>query len=288
MSCLYLHKSPTSRNVIAFAVARIARVIPLFLAVLVGSFILKRFDFLGQFVYEINNVIDFASHIFLLHGTSILWTIPTELHFYALFALAWICRPRLGATIYIIISLIILIDFMWGFRYDTTSILGLTVTPTIIIALPYFVVGAVMGHVYRSWQPPEGLSNNYFVLVLALIPLLFPNTFYYITGRQHGMWSDMGVLLFVSGIFFVFVFLIPNENKIISNTVGDFFGRISYSLYLLHMPLLLLFRYLGLIQGVFGLILFIATTSVVSQLSFALLEHPSRKFIKARLSNNKT
>ncbi len=286
MSYLYFHKPPTFENVKAFAVARIARVAPLFMAVVIVSYGVRslNLDFVGQFVYEVTEFNELLSHIFLLDGVSVLWTIPAELHFYALFALAWTLRSHIGVKVYVMVALLIFVDILWGFRYDAYSILGLTVTPTIIIALPYFVVGTVIGHLRRTWRFPERLQSHYFVLVLAMIPLLFPQTFQHITGREHGMWTDMGVLVAVSGIFFVYVFLIPDVNKITANSVGDFFGRISYSLYLLHIPLLLVFRYLGLIQGFFGLILYLAAASLVSQISYSVFEHPMRRSIRTRFT----
>jgi peptidoglycan/LPS O-acetylase OafA/YrhL len=71
MSVLYWDKEPTLENLLAFMRARFARVLPLYLLIVVVSFAFR-------WPYAVNDVGMFASHLFFLHGTSSLWTIPPE------------------------------------------------------------------------------------------------------------------------------------------------------------------------------------------------------------------
>lgn len=282
MSYLYLDQISNPHNLKKFFQARVARVVPLYLLIVSGSYLLCQLahEPLSHALYPINDWRALASHLLLLHGTDVLWTIPPEMQFYALFGLAWILRARIGSGLYVMVALLMVADYFWGFRVETTTVYGLTVTPSIIKALPYFVCGAVMGQAYRHNKIPASMLSNRYLFLLAIIPLLYPNIFHLITGRQSELWADVGLLIVLSGIFFAVVFMVPEENVVLENAVGDFYGRISYSLYLLHFPVLKLFKYFGLIDGVAMLMVFIGACSLVAWLSFVTFESPSRKFVR--------
>ena len=65
----------------------------------------------------------------------------------------------------------------------------------------------------------------------------------------------------MAAIFSILVFLVPDGNPILENRVGDHLGKVSYSLYLLHFPILLLFKQAGLAKGADGLALYLAGVS---------------------------
>lgn len=86
----------------------------------------------------------------------------------------------------------------------------------------------------------------------------------------------------VGMVFFSIVFLVPDRNSLLENKVGDFFGRVSYSLYLLHVPVLALLTYVGWTNfGAFSLLAFVIVASFTAWMSFNLVEAPSRKMIRA-------
>lgn len=282
ISYLYLHTPPTPQAIANFAIARVARVMPLFLIVVIISFAVKQFSLpLGTFAYNIKDVNSLLSHFFLLHGTSVLWTIPPEIHFYIFFALAWFFRPQLKGLLYVGIVLLIASSFFFiKDKAPTATLWGFTVTLEILKVLPYFAVGFLLGDLFRGWQPSSNLRRHYYVTVLILIPLLYPEIFFYLTGQQHGMWADVRVLGTISAVFFVLVFLVPENNPILENWLGDMLGKISYSLYLLHYPLLQLLKSMGLVTGLAGLALFLVLASVLAYISFSILEFPARQWIR--------
>ena len=51
------------------------------------------------------------------------------------------------------------------------------------------------------------------------------------------MWLSYEVLLMMSTIFFALIYLVPGKNVILDK-LCDFLGKISLSLYLMHMPIL--------------------------------------------------
>lgn len=97
------------------------------------------------------------------------------------------------------------------------------------------------------------------------------------------MWADVGLMGIVAFVFFCVVFLVPDGNVLTENGAGDLLGRISYSLYLLHLPVLMLLLPLVQEEPLAGLPLFLTCALVVSWISYAVLERPSRARVRKSL-----
>lgn len=287
MAHLYFDSSPTTEHLKKFAVARIARVIPLFLFVILASFIIYQLPLEGaqRYFYTIPDTASLISHVLLLSGTSVLWSIPPEIYFYIVFACLWAGRIKCGRVIAIVpIVLLAFSFFVPPQKAPEATWFGLYVKLSVLQVYPYFCAGFLLGWLYNHWQAPSFLSHHVFVVALAAIPLLYPNVLMALFGVTHGLWSDTRLLVSVAVIFFVLVFLVPAKNRLLENPLGDFVGKISYSIYLLHYPVLLFLKDLGFTQGVLGLFTFIAVTLLLSTISYRYLEVPARSWIKSRAS----
>lgn len=289
ISYLYLDTPPTPRLFSNYAIARIARVIPLYLIVVLISFGISRYFHkpLSNFVFDISSIKSLLSHLLLLRGTNLLWTIPTEIHFYLLFALAWIFWPSQKTGVYLIVAILIVTSIFFGkYAVSPVTVFGLVATPLIAFVFPYFAVGFLLGPLYRRWQPNTRWCSHYYVFALFIIPLLYPVILFNLTGQHHQMWEDVRILVCVCAVFFVVVFLVPEKNWLLENRAGDLLGKISYSLYLLHLPLLLMLKSFGLATGIGGLALFLALAVALSYVSYIALELPMRKGIKSLYKTN--
>ena len=285
MAHLYFDSPHTAENVKKFAVARIARVIPLFLFVILLSYIIHQLPFLGvqQYFYAISDTGSLASHLLLLSGASVLWSIPPEIYFYIVFACLWLGRIKCGRAIAVVpLALLVFSFFVPPQKAPETMLFGLYVKMSVLQVYPYFCAGFLLGWLYNHWMAPSFLSHPVLVVALAVIPLLYPNVMITLVGVTHGLWSDPRLLVAITIIFFVIVFLVPAKNWLLENPIGDFVGKISYSIYLLHYPILLVLKDLGFTQNAFGLLAFIAVTFLVATLSFRYLEVPARLWIKSR------
>ncbi len=285
MAYIYMDTPPTKSAIKSYAVARIARVAPLFVGVVLACYAAKLTNTLSDIAYNIVGTGSLLSHLLLLRGENVLWTIPPEIHFYIIFAGAWLLYSKFKKGL-LAISLATLTIYMFGIwpEEPSTTILGLSATFSIVKALPYFIVGSLLGILFRHWQPPARLQNNGYVAALLLLPLLYPAIFSIVTGQSHGMWLDPRVLGCVSIIFFAVVFLVPQGNPFIENSAGDKLGEISYSLYLLHYPLLLALKKAGLATGIPGLAIFLVLSVILAIISFYLVEAPLRKKIRTLCS----
>lgn len=289
MTVLYLDRQPTRQAVRGYAVARGARILPLYVAIVVLSWLAQQtsWDWLTSTAYDIPDVKSLASHLLTLYGAQVLWTIPTELHFYVIFALLWWLRPRLAWAIPVFCAAVlgVFVSGHWPLG-PKEPVYGFPVDLPLLRGLPFFTAGMIIGMVYNRWQPSARIRHHAYVLALPLVLLLYPVILERLTGWTYAMWFTPAILLAMSAIFFVLVFLVPDGNPVLENKAGDHLGKISYSLYLLHFPMLLLFTKAGLAKGVGGLVLYLAATTLAASATYRLYELPRRTWLRARFARD--
>lgn len=276
MSYLYLGKRFEKSAIKDYIVARTARVIPLFILILLTSFALESYGSNG--LYAISNWQILLSHLLFIDGESVLWTIAPEIQFYLLFIGVWFLASWRPGYIYLLIFCTLIGLFLLNFPRPTGKIFSLTFDFHLFRSLPYFCIGLLFGMHYKSLVVPDYLKNNWFVLVLLLIPLMYPKITNVTSDATYRMWLSYEVLMVMSAIFFTILFLVPDSNILLSNPIGDFIGKISYSLYLLHMPILPLFEH-WTISLELKLLLFILLSILIASVSFYLLERPAAKIL---------
>ena len=283
MSVLYIDRAPTAHAMRGYGLARFGRVVPLYVAVVVVSYALGKIGvpWIAESVYDIPDVKSLASHLAFLYGVQVLWTIPAEIHFYVIFAVLWWLRPRLPWAIPLF-SLVVLGIFASGHwpLGPKEPVMGFPVDLPLLRGLPYFVAGMAIGMLYLRWQPPARWRHHGFVAALGLVLLLYPAILERLTGWTYVMWFNPMVLVVMSLAFFCLVFLVPDGNPLLEHRVGDYLGNISYSLYLLHFPILLAMETFGLAKGTGGLLLFLCITILASTLTYRFFEFPMRTRIR--------
>jgi peptidoglycan/LPS O-acetylase OafA/YrhL len=276
MSFLYLHKDVQIKKYLS---ARLARVGPLFLVVVLFSFLIQQFRPNGV-IYEIHAVSDLFSHLLLMSGVSVLWTIPTEIQFYLLFIPLWWLFSINKTALYFVLAVVIIAVWYAEFPNPTIFFGDLKFQGYIFRSLPYFLVGLVFGQLFKAWHTPEQMKSGYYSLSLLLVLLLYPDIYAAAFGEKHEMWNDLIVLLTLSVMMFMIIFLVPDRSVVLNNVAGEFLGKISYSLYLIHVPILHLVVKLDSLSIFVKLAVFIGVSLFVSWVSFMLIENPSRKFLR--------
>ncbi|MEM9090562.1 MAG: acyltransferase [Cyanobacteria bacterium P01_F01_bin.53] len=280
MSYLYMDtKKANKENLKYFIFARVARVVPLFVGIVLVSYFMPLFG-IKHIFYHIPDATSLISHLGLLHGNSVLWTVSTEIQFYALFIVFWIVQEKRKLPLYIFFSAVLIILMFYGLPAPRLTVVGWEIDTKLVRSLPYFLMGVVFGQIYKSWTPPKSLHSGGFVFSLAIILALYPNVFRFLTGQYHQMWQDIRIFTMVSLVFFLIAFLVPDENLLLANPVGDFLGKISYSVYLLHLPILRSMDAIAL-SPMPSLVVFTGLLLVVSYLSYRFIESPSRQFLRS-------
>jgi peptidoglycan/LPS O-acetylase OafA/YrhL len=283
MTVLYLDREPSPQAVRGYAVARAARILPLYVAIVVLSWLAQQsgWHWLTQTSYDIPTLKSLASHLLTLYGTQVLWTIPAELHFYVIFAALWWLRPRLpwALPVFCIAVLGVFASGHWPLG-PKQPVHGFPVDLPLLRGLPYFTAGMIIGLTYDRWRAPARIRHRAWALALPMLLLLYPAILERLTGWTYSMWFTPAILLAMSAIFFVLVFLVPDGNPVLENRIGDHLGKISYSLYLLHFPMLLLFTKAGLAKGAGGLALYLAATVLAASATYHFYEFPTRRWLR--------
>ncbi len=280
LSMIYLNQPSHSTNIKKYLVYRVARVVPLFYFVVIVSFVLCALTGVGHH-YSILNVNSLLTHLLFLEGFSVLWTVPVEIQFYVIFIAIWWFYSRYKAVTVLVMAIVILTLFwfapQFGFKF-----LGNYINFNIFKSIPFFLVGMILGVYYKPLQKLP--KSNWFGLGICFVFLVYPSIYSVLFRVQLSVWYSLITLAAVSVFFISWVFMISGNSRLFSNRVGDYLGKISYSMYLLHLPILSFFLSVfdGFNSHYLLLPLFVVTVLLVSAASYKYIEQPSKKFIRER------
>ncbi|WP_283708944.1 acyltransferase family protein [Pseudoalteromonas prydzensis] len=284
MSYLYLEKAFNKEHVKHYFLARASRVLPLYLAVVLGSYLFTQFD--QNLLYDIPNVNILLGHLLFLDGASVLWSIPPEVQFYLIFIIFWVFAKNRVGYIYLSTITVMIVLFLTNFPRISGDLNGIPYNVfNSIRSLPFFFIGVIFGLHYKSLVIPSYLKKHCFVFSLGLIPLLYPEFTPVTSDAKRKMWLSYEVLLVMSSVFFAVVFLVPNNNVLLANKITDLLGKVSYSLYLLHMPIIVQVNKLNLSIEIKLLVSLFASV-LVAYLSYSYFEKPIANLIRSTKSSN--
>lgn len=266
MARLYMDRPFTTAAVFDFFRRRLARVVPLYYALVLASYMLQEYRGTPWPLYKLSDVTNTNvwSHLLFVKGTSVFWTIPVEVQFYAIFPLIWLLYRRQGWTTALWLLLAIVLLAASGF-------------PRLVELLPYaaFFLSGCIAAMLPKPGTTKGL-NAVFILCCILYVATFPRIAKIIGINTAGVWLSPLYMLLIPVLLLASLHA-PLAQRVLGNPVARFFGNISYSVYLLHLPVLLLLP--SRAPTIWNLALYTVLTTAVSWLSFMILESPSRALI---------
>lgn len=228
MTVLYASQPIDRVRVSAFLVSRFARIYPAYLASVLLVILLSALPG-PDFVMPIDGATAIARHIAMLGSSGVFWSIPPEIQFYCVFPVIWLCiaHPK---------------RYRWLTLLLLGAVAGLAMAgfpgPGILLfsKVHFFLAGVLAAQVHRRWPCDGTLWHG--LCALALLAGLFSyQTFF----PQLNSWSWGTTTAVVSGLI---VSCVAREHPMSAAVLGNpplrFLGKISFSLYLFHVPALFL------------------------------------------------
>jgi len=267
---LYAEAKPTRANVWNFLVGRVARIFPLYYFALGLAFV-TAVTLPFTFIEIAPN--EYLAHVFFVQGNHVFWTIAPELLFYVVFAVLWglgLCRAR-----YLLVPALIVFA-------------GANFLPVVwkSYAVEFFVLGYLI-YLYQRSGRRIGLWRSETLSVLLFVGLFavhLPAVQKVLFAPETMEWENPAYVLMVAALF-VIVFESRVLRRVFASPPMAFLGKISFSVYLLHLFVLHGLLHYGLIgPDLLSLGLVVALVVGTSALSFHLLEAPARRGLRRALS----
>lgn len=254
MAYLYGGRPVTRENVLDFLVSRFARIYPVYLAAVCVVALLSALPPLA-YPQPIAGLPDLLLHVVLLGKSGVFWSVPPEIQFYVAFPVIWLflTDPRryqaIGFALFTVVAVVSLLDFPG---------------PGILLhaKLPYFLFGVLAGRIHlfiAARQPPAAVG----VMAILLLAVFFAGKFI-MAGPPEPFWGlDTA---FASALI---VALVARQHPLTARVFASpplrFLGVTSFSLYLLHVPVMYLTR--ESLSGLMPMPLLVVLTLVASILA---------------------
>ncbi|MBN9586005.1 MAG: hypothetical protein BGN84_10925 [Afipia sp. 62-7] len=281
LGSIYLDQPFNFQTVGTYARHRIGRVVPLYYVVVIASFVLP-----AGVLYAVNTS-NIVEHLFFARAGRLLWTIPAEMQFYAFFVVLWAIRDKSAAAFvavcaaYIALSYILHLNAVQQFA--------------VVRCLPVFLFGVLLSRYDLRRVPISPRAWSFaFVVGIALYALAFPRvsgligidrSFNY--GPFFGMWSDPIPQIAVVWLLATAT-MAPLATAMLANRTAVYLGTASYSMYLLHRPVIDAVKAAGFGSQPFAvLVLTIIGTAIVSTITYRLIERPFQKLIRQTVPTTK-
>ncbi len=291
MTHLHLQQPFDVGHVRRFCVARIARIVPLYYAVVVLAFLVSQFSQV-DFHYRMGTF-DFIRLLAFVGSVDVFWSVGPEFQFYGFFLMLW-CIPSLPNRAKGIA--------LWGLgavvigSYATSPYLP----GVLFLSKLHIFLGGVGVAVLRTWlsaraRPTPGSVAMLQVLAcVALVELLVPYPRMLlpvfpaddVAGLSAWYYADLPRMLLAALVVLACSYRSKVSDLLLGNSLVSELGRTSFSIYLLHRPVMDVMDALGLFRRLNPWVSGIAcviTVVLLSCLVNRLWETPTRHWITDKL-----
>lgn len=276
---VYLYKPFNKQNARNYLVARLARIVPLFIFIIVVSFIISNYIH-NEFHYDFKDKANVFLSLLFIHTPHEPWTIPVEVQFYVCFLLFWYLYyvKKIHIAILFLFPIIFLIPtFVFWMMYDRI--------PHVMCSFAiFFFIGILISFLHKHNHLEKRVTKipTYISwLMLFAFAVVFP-----VLRKKFGIfdaswYSPIGI--FIVTALFILIIIKQKDYKILSHSSLIFMSEISYGFYLIHRPIMKLFTN-NFGTGPFIALLILISSIALAYVSFKLIEVPARKYIERKLN----
>lgn len=272
MGRLYLSTEPEPQAVWRYAVARMARIYPLFAVVIVGTIAFNAI--FGADIFYLKPD-DLVPHLLFAGAGRTVWTISVEVQFYAVFILIWLASSRFSHAARLVVPLLVAATVAtFAFGFDGGRI-------ALVRYLHLFVAGLALALLtdrdLSRWRGLAAIVLPLAGLAYGAVFLTFP--WYADTYFIHQGWTPM-----LACFALLLAALVGGDcwaNRVLSWPVMVWLGEISFGIYLLHRHAeWLVDRLAPQANELFTWPIKLALSLVFAQMAYVAIERPSRSYFR--------
>jgi len=281
MGALYFPRPVTSTGLLGFMMRRLGRVLPLFY-VINGIGLCLAFFGVTEIFFEID-IISLVRAIALIDGQHVMWTIVAECYFYFIFALIWLTFSRSKRLAIFLLVVGMLLGYYLQARgadlqrenvFQYLHIFGAGV---LLSVLMHDI--RVAGKLNQLLQRPL-LANGAFILVGLLILLSYPVVSLRLGIPLIGRYESLTMVVLCCAFLWLSMKTSVGE-AVLGNPLALFGGKISYSIYLWHMPVIWsLLPVLSSVPREGQLLIMVISVIAISWVSFKIIEKPGQRMFR--------
>jgi len=277
---------------LGYAIRRVCRIYPLYLVVLISAYTLTHFT--SGYIAKIETLRTIGMHLVLLEGTHIFWAIPVEFKYYLVlpavcFALHWTATRNIALSGALTLVLVAAGYFLWPPEQSHPN--DIRLSPYLAI----FFLGSFAAVACSRYVDFLNHHANWFSLLgwlsiiggLATVPsvwrlLVDPEASNQVFHQSFLLYAVIWNVAIVAAFSQHSLF-----SKFFSLAPCRFLGRISFSVYLWHYPILQFINRQLTLEAWAKFILTITLTIALSFLSYRFLERPFIVWAHGRTSNGR-
>lgn len=293
MGHLYLAKPFNLQTVTAYGIARVARIVPIFYLVVIVSFLVSLW--LGpKFIYFLT--LKDVFRLLTFNGNKyVFWSVGPEVQFYFLFVgLWWLFANREkahNAALPIAIFVAALLLFAQPLFPGTI----------VFNKLHIFLAGALTAPLVARLPSTNSLRNakSIWVMQLLSIAIFVLLTFSHYYGSRilnpnnvahdvtfNAIYGDYRWVVLMTSILIIIAIDTPISRAVFANRAMQLAGSYSFSVYLLHEPVMMGVRNLVAplaLSSTAEVVLALLGVVAIGPVSFMLVEKPSQRWFRTHL-----
>jgi len=290
MGYLYLDRPCDPASGSDYVAARISRIVPLYYGIVLLSWAVYNFVD-PSFFYQMTNAA-LVRHLLFMGSVSYFWSIGPEVQFYAVFLVLWWCLAQGKAGDWrALIILLLLSSVIFIFQPLFPGI-------TVFSKLHIFLAGVGLAILHRTLFATLQYSRLILAVQIAVLAICLLAAFvpalrehFFVAEPNDPMinafYGDARRVMFAALIVFAFSFETGLANVLLANHLMRQLGAYSYSIYLLHGPVLWVLEGAGVFArtgATLGFTVALLAIYAVGWLSFTFIEGPSQRLLRKPLA----